>query len=124
MRLLSVQMAKGMCMWLLSTTHDGTDHDSEYALSKNEILHIWVRVALARELNTSCKFESQVGLPASSETGSITSSVSSHATGATGGTGASRGHIGGQPVRRGSGGRRSSTIMPFRADSPESLFLS
>lgn len=107
-----------MAIWLLS---EGDIRASE-SMTKSEVLHIWVRVALARELNTSCKFESQAGLGLA-DTVSVASgsSISSHATGATGATGASRG-----VVRRGSGAAsaRKSSVMPFRADSPECLFLS
>lgn len=106
---MSAQMGKAMVLWVGDEANSGEvqplRHHNNKHITPTEVLNIWIRVALARELNTSCKFELQAG-----DSGSVASSAGSTVN--------SR-----QSSRRLSQ-NRGSTIMPFRADSPECLFLS
>lgn len=98
-------------MWVGDDSNSGEvtplRHHNNKNISPSEVLHIWIRVALARELNTSCKFELQAG-----DSTSIASSAGSSSSGAN------------RLSSRRLSQNKGSTIMPFRADTPECLFLS
>ncbi len=112
------QMGKATAVWLVplatSPLASGTVSSTD-GLSDEELLRVWVKVALARELNASTKFEVHVN--SGGESASVASVAGSEATSGSGSTG-----TGSRGVRRNS--KRASTIMPFRADSCECLFLS
>ena len=114
-------MGKATAVWLVPLAASplaSADHrtvSSTDCLSDEELLRVWVKVALARELNASTKFEVHVN--SGGESASVASVAGSEATSGSGSTG-----TGSRGVRRNS--KRASTIMPFRADSCECLFLS
>lgn len=74
--------------------------------TKLDVFNVWLRIALSREYLTSCKFEENGG--ANDDMSSESSSNMTHST----------------IKSRMRKARMGSIIMPFRADTPETLFIS
>eukprot|EP01034_Spumella_vulgaris_P029313 gene29313-36340_t len=62
--LMAKAMGKAMALWLVPVEdNNSTDElECDQSYDSEEVLRIWMRVALSRELHTSCRFEGHLGV--------------------------------------------------------------
>lgn len=108
-------MGKAMLGWL-DTDYDSVVNSDDNNLvaagsrpcTKLDVFMVWLRIALSREYLASCKFDESGG---ANDDGDLSSESSSNMTHST-------------IKSRMRKARMGSIIMPFRADTPECLFIS